>query len=648
MKLSVIVVNYNVEYFLEQCLLSVQQAMRGMEIEVWVVDNNSVDGSVAMLKSRFPWVKLIESKENLGFSRGNNLAIRQAGGEYILLLNPDTVVEEDTFTKVIQFMDAHPEAGGLGVKMIDGKGAFLPESKRGLPTPAVAFYKIFGLSALFPRSRKFGRYHLGFLRDDEIHEIEILSGAFMLMRKSALDKVGLLDEDFFMYGEDIDLSWRLIQGGYKNYYYPHTRIIHYKGESTKKSSINYVFVFYRAMVIFARKHFSEKNVKLFSLLINAAIYFRAGLAIVNRYIQKAIIPAIDATAIWLFMLLIKSWYQNISDVNLEESIVHIALPVYTVVLIFAIYLSSGYEKPLKWLNITKGVLFGSVVILIGYSLLPESMRFSRALTLTTSLASLFVLFALRGVYYGINWPPKMFGSNKLQRVAIVGLAEECERVSNLLRQTSREIDFIGWVYSGNDERPTDFVGDAAQLQEITEVHKTDGVIFCAKDVSAQDIIAQMAALTRLDMEFKIAPPESMYIIGSKSIEGAGELFVFDINSISKNANRRNKRLFDWTTSVVFLLLAPILTWFMHNKMGFIRNLFDVIVGKRSWVGFYPNSTQNLPRIKPGVLQPGDLLQATEQKPETMLKLNVVYAKDYRIRTDLQVLLKNLRQLGRRL
>lgn len=648
MKLSVIVVNYNVEYFLEQCLLSVQQAINDTQTEVWVVDNNSVDGSVAMVKLRFPWVKLIESKENLGFSRGNNLAIRQAEGEYILLLNPDTVVEEDTFEKVIAFMDAHQEAGGLGVKMIDGKGAFLPESKRGLPTPAVAFFKIFGLSALFPRSRKFGRYHLGYLRDDEVHEVEILSGAFMLMRKSALDKVGLLDEDFFMYGEDIDLSWRLIQGGYKNYYYPHTRIIHYKGESTKKSSINYVFVFYRAMVIFAHKHFSEKNVKLFSLLINAAIYFRAGLAIVNRFIQRAVIPAIDAATIWLFMLAIKDGYQNITEVNLEESIVHIALPVYTAVLVFAVFLSSGYEKPLKWSNIAKGVVFGSIVILIGYSLLPESMRFSRALTLTTSLASLLVLFTLRGIYYLLKWPSKMFGSNKLQRVAIVGLAEECERVSNLLRQTSREIDFIGWVYSGKQERPSEFLGDATQLQEITEVHKTDGVIFCAKDVSAQDIIAQMSALTRSDIEFKIAPPESMYIIGSKSIEGAGELFVFDINSISKNANRRNKRLFDWSTSLVLLLLAPLLVWFVQKKVGFIFNLFDVIIGKRTWVGFYPNSIQNLPRIKPGVLQPGDLLPFNEQKSETMLKLNVVYAKDYRIRTDLEILLKNLRQLGRKI
>ncbi|HLK97662.1 MAG TPA: glycosyltransferase family 2 protein, partial [Hymenobacter sp.] len=213
MKLSVVIVNYNVCYFLEQALLSVRRAGEklGQPLEVFVVDNNSVDGSVAMVKARFPEVILIENKDNPGFSKANNQALRLATGEYQLLLNPDTVVEEDTFRICCEFMDEHPNAGGLGVKMLDGQGKFLPESKRGLPTPWVAFYKIFGLAKLFPKSRKFGRYHLGFLDKDQTHEIEVLSGAFMLMRKATLDQVGLLDEDYFMYGEDIDLSYRITQ-----------------------------------------------------------------------------------------------------------------------------------------------------------------------------------------------------------------------------------------------------------------------------------------------------------------------------------------------------------------------------------------------------------------------------------------------------
>ena len=231
MQLSVIIVNYNVEFFLEQCLNSVYSALKEIDGEVYVVDNNSIDGSLKMVREKFPDVILIANKDNVGFSRANNQALKKAIGKYHLLLNPDTIVEEDTFKEVIQFMDEHPDAGGLGVKMIDGKGNFLPESKRGLPTPKDAFFKIFGLSRLFPKSKRFGRYHLSFLDKDEIHEIEILSGAFMLMREEALDKVGLLDEDFFMYGEDIDLSYRIVLGGYKNYYFPKTRIIHYKGES---------------------------------------------------------------------------------------------------------------------------------------------------------------------------------------------------------------------------------------------------------------------------------------------------------------------------------------------------------------------------------------------------------------------------------
>jgi len=233
MKLSVIIVNYNVKYFLEQALLSVQKACRNIEAEVFVVDNNSVDDSVQMVKAKFPKVNLIVNNNNPGFSIANNQAIQKSKGEYVLLLNPDTVVEEDTFIKCLDFMDEHPKAGGLGVKMIDGSGNFLPESKRGFPSPKVAFFKTFGLSSIFPKSKVFNHYHLGYLDKNETNEVEVLAGAFMFLRKSVLDEIGLLDEAFFMYGEDIDLSYRIIQAGYKNYYFADTTIIHYKGESTK-------------------------------------------------------------------------------------------------------------------------------------------------------------------------------------------------------------------------------------------------------------------------------------------------------------------------------------------------------------------------------------------------------------------------------
>ncbi|MEG2337084.1 MAG: glycosyltransferase family 2 protein [Bacteroidales bacterium] len=252
-------VNYNVCSFLEQCLASVQKAISHLNVEIFVVDNNSVDGSVEMVKAKFPQVFCIDNKENVGFAKANNQAIRLAKGRYILLLNPDTVVEADTFDLCVAFMEETKDAGALGVKMLDGKGRFLPESKRGLPTPEVSFYKISGLSKLFPYSKRLGKYHLSYLDKDQIHSVDILSGAFMLLRTSVLEKIGLLDESFFMYGEDVDLSYRVLLGGYQNYYFPKTRIIHYKGESTKKGSLNYVIVFYRAMQIFAEKYFSKKK-----------------------------------------------------------------------------------------------------------------------------------------------------------------------------------------------------------------------------------------------------------------------------------------------------------------------------------------------------------------------------------------------------
>ena len=226
MKLSVIIVNYNVKYFLEQALLSVRRASVEVLVEVWVVDNNSADGSIEMVREKFPEVQLIQNKENVGFSKANNQAIRQSTGEYVLLLNPDTVVSEDTFQKCVAFMDEHKEAGGLGVKTIDGSGVFLPESKRGFPSPWVAFCKSFGLSALFPHSPHFNWYYLGHLSKDTTHECEVLVGSFMFIRRSVLDKIGLLDETFFMYGEDIDLSYRIIKAGFKNFYLADSTLIH--------------------------------------------------------------------------------------------------------------------------------------------------------------------------------------------------------------------------------------------------------------------------------------------------------------------------------------------------------------------------------------------------------------------------------------
>ena len=273
MKLSVVIVNYNVKYYLQQCLESLQRALKGVEAEVFVVDNHSYDGSVAYLRSRFPDVHFIASAHNLGFAGGNNIAIRQSKGEYVLLLNPDTVVGEEVIHASIDFMDSHPATGGHGVQMLTHCGERALESRRGLPSPMVSFYKMVGLCKHFPQSDRFAHYYMGSLSWDIPGKIEVISGAYCFLRKSALDKVGLLDEDFFMYGEDVDLSYRLLKGGFENWYLP-VRILHYKGESTQKSSFRYVHVFYDAMLIFFRKHYGGMNV-LWRLPIKTAIYVKA-------------------------------------------------------------------------------------------------------------------------------------------------------------------------------------------------------------------------------------------------------------------------------------------------------------------------------------------------------------------------------------
>ncbi len=277
MKLSVIIVSYNVRYYLEQCLLAVEKATVGLDAEVIVFDNHSRDDSVAYLSSRFPKVSFISGSHNIGFAKANNRAIHQSTGEYVLLLNPDTVVGEHSLLGAVTFMDSHPDAGAVGVRMLKDDGGDAMESRRGIPTPLTAFYKMSGLCARFPRNRRLGKYYMGYLPWDQPVPIDIVSGAFCLLRRKALDEVGLLDEDFFMYGEDIDLSYRLLKGGWHNWYLP-TKILHYKGESTKKSSFRYVHVFYESMLIFFRKHFGHLS-WLLSFPIKTAIYFKAMLAL---------------------------------------------------------------------------------------------------------------------------------------------------------------------------------------------------------------------------------------------------------------------------------------------------------------------------------------------------------------------------------
>ncbi|GAB3571951.1 glycosyltransferase [Hymenobacter daeguensis] len=669
-KLSVVIVNYNVCYFLEQALLSVRRAVEklGHPVEVFVVDNNSADGSVAMVRARFPEVVLMANRDNPGFSKANNQALRRATGQYQLLLNPDTVVEEDTFRACCAFMDAHPDCGGLGVKMLDGQGKFLPESKRALPTPAVAFYKMFGLASVFPKSRTFGRYHLGFLDKDQTHEIEVLSGAFMLLRKAALDQVGLLDEDYFMYGEDIDLSYRLTQGGWKNYYFPGTRIIHYKGESTKRTSVNYVFVFYRAMVIFAQKHFAPGRAGLFSLLINAAIWLRAGAAVAERLVVRAAPLLLDAGLIWGGMYFLKGyWERNHKFVpgNYPPEYMEVAVPAYIVVWLLSVFLSGGYDPPVRTSRVVRGVFVGTLIISAASNFL-DAWRFSKALIILGGAWAVAALVGRQLLAHFIKYRNLHLSERRQKNIAIVGSGPESRRVRALLEQAQVSARVIGYVSVGQEkaasdvEEPDDHspihpfthapigeaLGELRQLADIIRLYDLNELIFCGKDLPASQIITLMLSLPAdPPVAYKILPEDSQYIIGSSSKDSPGDYYTLDIAlNLYQPQQARAKRLLDVLTSAGLLLLAPLLVWFQSQKAGFLRNCAAVLLGSRTWVGL--RYLDGPARAVPAVLSPADAANALAPLNEvTLRRLELLYAKDYEPGTDLRIIWRCWRRLG---
>jgi len=647
-KLSIIIVNYNVKYFLEQALRSVQNAIQNVdsEVEVFVVDNNSEDDSVAFLKEKFKWVQLIENTENTGFSKANNQAIASAKGEYVLLLNPDTVIEENTLGKVLAFMDKHAQAGALGVKMIDGAGNFLPESKRGLPTPFVAFCKIFGLSALFPKSKTYNQYHLGFLSENETHEVDILSGAFMLLRKKVLDKIGFLDETFFMYGEDVDLSYRIQKAGYQNYYFPETTIIHYKGESTKKGSLNYVKMFYKSMSIFADKHFSSGKAGVYHFAIQLAIFFRAVISLAHRFLQQVWQPVLDVAIIWGGILFIKHQWEVYmkAGATYPDNLLWINIPLYILVWISSIFLSGGYDKPLKINTVIKGLLIGTVLIAALYGFLPESLRFSRAIILLGAVWSIFTLVSWRYVLNYIFPTAIPFFSKQLKRVAIAGSASEAMRVQGLLNQVG-----IQYKYAGNilptAEQPTHSksIGNLNNVKILTKKLHLDEIIFCSKDISSNKIIAIMTGLGE-QMSYRIVPKESSSIVGSNSKNSAGDLYAIDVSlNIALPAQKRNKRVLDLTVCLVTAILSPILLFLFDRPIQFFANWWKVFIGHLSWVGYAPTANYNLPKLKRGVLNPVEA--ASKLNKQTLYRLNFLYAKEYTTLTDCKIVWHNWREMG---
>jgi GT2 family glycosyltransferase len=645
--LSIIIVSYNVKYFLEQCLHSVAKATHGIEAETIVVDNASSDNSIRYLKERFPDVHYIESVQNLGFAKACNLGLTKASGNYILFLNPDTLLAEDSLFICLDFFKTHPQAGSLGVRMIDGSGQFLPESKRSFPSPVTSFYKLTGLASLFPRSKRFGRYHLGYLPEHQNHEVDVLAGAYMLIPKAVLDHVGSFDETFFMYGEDVDLSYRIQKAGYKNYYVADTTIIHFKGESTKRGSLNYVKLFYQAMSIFVRKHYGGTKAGLFTFSIQMAIGLRGGLTALAKFIKWIGLPVIDAILILLCFFLIKNiWATYVRpDVPYSNELVGISFLFFTLLYLVVAYYAGLYNRYYRRQDLVGSTFMATLVILATYALLPEHLRFSRGILTFGAVLAFGVLNLSRWILVRAGLLQQQIGPSGKPYLLIAGTAAEFEEAKAFLdtRQLSDKV--IGRIAVNLEDKTA--LTDMAHISTVhLPLHATE-LIFCAGKYSYKAILAELPQI-KANLRFRFHAAGSSSIVGSDSSGTSGEVLASESQfKLDQPTARRTKRLADVLISLFFLLTFPVHFLFVKKPVAFIYHCMLVLQGRRTWVGYGSPQVAGLPKLRKGILLPnGDAISSTHTIPADGLALiDRYYASDYDPLEDLRLIIKNYKHLG---
>lgn len=642
MQLSVIIVNYNVRYFLEHCLTSVVAASSNCSVEIIVVDNNSSDDSVSLITKKFPQVILIANLENVGFARANNLGVKKATGEYILYLNPDTIVPEDCFEQCLQYLAANPEVGALGCRLIDGKGQFLPESKRGFPSAAVAFYKISGLSGLFPKSKRFNQYHIGYLPEHSLNDVDVLAGCFMFCQRKVIDEVGGFDEDYFMYGEDIDLSYKIKKAGYRNIYFPKVTVIHYKGESTSKGSMNYVKMFYKAMIIFARKHLSSGKRGAYVALIQFAVYVRSILAIIQRLFSTIKLPLIDSLLLVASLMFVKFlWIRNIkTETTYSNSLLMGFFVSYVAIWLLSIYLNGGYDKPYKSTRLMRGMLVGGIFSLLIYGLLPESIRFSRGITVLGALTGTVSLLGIRKLMQWLRVKSVEPDLQSTYNVLLVADPEEEAEIKSLLNRAFIEKNIVG---SLNPISPKyEFqLGVFDNIVPLTKLYAITEVIFAQRQLQFKQIIEATQQCGPM-LDYKIHSHGTDSIIGSNSKNTAGDLYTTEfIYAISTPQSKRNKRVIDILFSMLLLAGSPILFWFVRNKKSYFTNSFLILEGERTFVGYQDDQ---FPELKPSLFTVFPDLDGFQIPSENQEHLNWLYAKNYEPWKDVKIILSKWRSM----
>ena len=564
-ELSIIIVNYNVKDFLENALISIKKAIADIKAEIFVVDNASEDGSVEMVRQKFPDVKLIVNDKNLGFARANNQALKLAKGKYILLINPDTIVQEDTFKVLISFLESHPECGMVGCKILNPDGTLQLACRRSFPTPWVAFTKMAGLSALFPKSKIFARYNLTYLDPDEITEVDAVSGSFMMIRREVYEQVGGLDEDFFMYGEDIDWCYKIKKAGWKIYYVPLTQIIHFKGESTKRSNIDEIRVFYDAMRIFVKKHYKE--FALLGLILKLGVFIRGFIAMIGKFMKNYWDMIVD-----IFVVLISFMVGELVRFNAIFALPRYAYPevliIPPLVVWFSLYSFGVYTNRKFSIGYSLVGVWFSSLILSSLTFFIKQYAFSRMIVLVMTVLNTILIPGWRLFLRILGRIPFVNISIIARRVLIVGAGESTVSVIRKLRKrTSENIKLVGIVdYDlkkvGEKIDGVEIIGSISAIDKIIREERINDVIFISGELPYSEMLSIINRVKDKSVNFKLILTGSDLILSKASIDSIDDIPILDIDyNINKFLNRLSKRVFDVFFTVPLLIFIYPLVYF---------------------------------------------------------------------------------------